>query len=140
MSDMDLVSTAGNIAARGTVGTIQAETGEGSIEISFADTAPAGSRQRLATRTGSIVVGVTDQLDARVRMATSAMFSSDYSIQVERHDGEEPNKTAHAVIGTPNADVLLESRRGEIRLQRRVVYRPTPEEPSPQTSESESTP
>jgi len=128
-SDLDLKSVAGNIAARGTEGTVQAETKEGAIEAAFAETAPPGSTQRLATTTGNIVLGVTDRLNARLRLATSDVFATEYSLDVKRHPGQEPNKHADAVIGTANAEIILESRRGEIRLMRRAEYLPVEEAP-----------
>lgn len=121
-SDLDLHSTRGDIAVRGTEGTVQAETGAGNIEVTFARAAPAGSRQRLATTTGSITVGVTDRLDATVTMATSAAFATDYSIDVTHDDGKEPDKWARTVIGAPRAEITLESRQGEIRVLRRAVF------------------
>lgn len=126
-SDLDLKSLGGRIAVRGNEGTVQAETTEGSIEIAFAGAARPGSRQRLATTTGNIVLGVTDALDARVQMSTSGLFATEYSIGITRRDGEEPNKVARATIGAPGSDktaaeVVLESRRGDIRLLRRAVY------------------
>lgn len=126
-SDLELRSEAGDIAVRGSEGILQAETGEGSIEAAFAQAAPAGSRQRLATRTGAIVVGVTDALAAEVRLASSAPFTTDYSLAVTHRNGEEPNKNAIALIGQPADDATravleLASLRGDIRLLRRAVY------------------
>jgi hypothetical protein len=123
-SNLDLKSTDGNIAVRGTEGLVNAETGAGSIEVAMAGTAPKNSRQRLATITGRIVLGVTDRLDATIRLMTSAMFGTDYSIEVTRLPGEEPNKKGKSTIGMPQAEILLESRRGEIRLERRAEYLP----------------
>jgi hypothetical protein len=121
--DLDLASASGDIQVRGTDGTVQAQTGEeGRIEVAFDGRARPGSKQRLATHTGGITVGVTDGLDASVRMATSAMFATDFSLDVSHHDGEEPDKWAQASIGAPAAQILLESRRGEIRVMRRAVY------------------
>lgn len=129
-SDLDLASASGDIQVRGTDGTVQAQTGEaGRIEVAFDGKARPGSKQRLATHTGGITVGVTDGLDAFVRMATSAMFASDYSIDVSHHDGEEPDKWAQAGVGAPAAQILLESRRGEIRVMRRAVYLDLQERP-----------
>lgn len=115
--DIDLKSTEGNIAIRGTQGSISAETGAGSIEASLA-TAPAGSTQRLATSTGNIIVAVSDSLDARLEMATSAAFATEYSLQVTPRPGQEPNKQAVALVGADKARISVESRRGEIRLLR----------------------
>jgi len=128
-SDLDLKSVSGKIAVRGTDGTVQAETGEGDIEATVAGTARAGSQQRLATTTGNITLGVTDQLNAKVNLATSALFATDYSIDVTHDDGKEPNKWARTTIGAPAAEITLESRRGEIRLLRRAVYLEVGERP-----------
>jgi hypothetical protein len=119
--DVDLASIGGSITLRAIKGAIQAQTRDGTIEASLG-TAPKGARQRLATITGSLQVGVDDDLDAAVRMATSAQFATDYSIQVERRVGEEPNKVARTVIGENHSTLALDSKRGEIRLLRRARF------------------
>lgn len=125
-SDLSMRSESGDLAARGSEGLVQAETASGSIEVAFAAAAAKGSRQRLATRTGAIIVGVTDALDAEVQLASSAPFATDYSLEVSSHPGQEPNKTALARIGKPDPKqpsiLELHSLRGEIRLLRRAVY------------------
>lgn len=126
-SDLDLGTDSGEIAVRGTDGTIQARTGDGRIEISLEDRAPPGSIQRITSRTGSVAVNVSDKLDADVRMSTSQQFATDYSITVEHRDGEEPNKVATAVVGTPKsgkdkAQIVLESLASEVRLLRKGVF------------------
>ncbi len=126
-SDIDLATETGDIAVRGTDGTVQARTGEGRIEVTFEGTARPGSMQRLSSRTGNIAVIVSDKLDAEVRLSTSQLFSTDYSLTIEHLDGKEPNKIATAVVGTPKsgkekAQVVLESLVSEIRLQRRGVF------------------
>lgn len=125
-SDLDLHTDSGAVAARGTEGLLQIETDSGAIEAAFAAAAPTGSVQRLATRTGAIIVGVSDALAADVSLASSAPFTTDYSLVVTHRDGEEPNKTAKARIGTPDAAhpavLQLHSLRGDIRLLRRAVY------------------
>lgn len=128
-SDLDLKTVGGSIAARGIDGTVQAEAREGSIEVTFAKPVRPGSKQRFATTTGSITVGVTDRLDAAISMATSGVFATEYSIDVTHDDGKEPNKSARAIIGAPEAGITLESRRGDIRLLRRAVYLEVGERP-----------
>jgi len=119
--DVDLKSTTGDINLRGIKGAIHGETGGGAIEAAL-DSAPRNASQRLATTTGDIQVGVDDHLDAALDMATSALFATDYSIEVTRRPGEEPNKRAHAVIGANASKLVLESRRGQIRLIRRAGF------------------
>jgi hypothetical protein len=118
---VDLATVGGDITLRAIQGAIQAQTRDGTIEASLG-TAPRGAHQRLATTTGSLQVGVDDDLDAAVRMATSAQFATDYSLQVERRTGEEPNKIARSVIGGNHSTLALDSKRGEIRLIRRARF------------------
>lgn len=121
--DVDLASVAGDIAIRGTQGRVLASTGAGSIEASF-DTAPKASRQRLQTTTGNIVLAIDDRLDATLEMATSGVFATEFSLDVERLAGQEPNKRARAVVGTDDrkARIDISSLRGEIRLLRRSAF------------------
>jgi hypothetical protein len=117
--NIDLRSTAGNIALRDTQGSVQAQTGAGSIEASL-NSAPPKSKQRLATTTGNIVLGVSDKLDAELELATSGVFATEYSLQITPQQGQEPNKRARSVIGAATARITVDSRRGEIRLLRRA--------------------
>jgi hypothetical protein len=129
-SDLELSSARGDIRVRGNEGTVQARTGEdGEIELALAGTARPGAKQHLSTQTGNITVGVTDALDAVLNMATSAVFATDYSLDVTHRDGAEPDKWAKAVIGRPRSEITLESRRGEIRVLRRAVYLEVGERP-----------
>lgn len=126
-SDLELRSVDGDIILRGTDGNILAETGGGSIEASLAPARP-GSRQRLATATGNILIGASDKLDANLLMSTSGVFATEFSLVVTRRPGEEPNKQARTTIGTGNAELLVESRRGEIKLLRRSEFNEVPDE------------
>lgn len=134
---IDLRSTSGNISIRGTKGEIHAETGPGTIEASLLHAAP-GSHQRLATSTGSIVLAVNDDLDARVQLATSAAFATEYSLQIERLPGQEPNKRAIALIGEQESELIVESRRGEIRLQRWTGFRTADGRPVEEDEEADT--
>lgn len=122
-SDLDLDSVSGDIALRGTAGTVDAATGAGSIEAAL-EPAPPGSRQRLATTTGVIVLAVGDDFDAELKLATSGVFATEYSLSVTHRAGQEPNKEALAVVGEAQAAVVVESRRGDIRLLRRAGFTP----------------
>ncbi|TXH71853.1 MAG: hypothetical protein E6Q88_07445 [Lysobacteraceae bacterium] len=126
-SDLVFRSRSGDIMLRGTEGVIDVETGDGKIEAIITETAPPGSRQRLVSRTGSVLLSTTDKLDAEVRMSTSQTFATDFSLTVEYRDGQEPDKYARAVVGAPKSGanralVAIESLVGEVRLQRRAVF------------------
>ncbi|MEO5625968.1 MAG: hypothetical protein ABIQ70_08170 [Dokdonella sp.] len=138
-ADVDLQSTAGDISMRGTQGRIQAQTGAGSIEASL-NSAPRASRQRLATTTGNIVLAIDDKLDAELELTTSAVFATEYSLSVVPLAGQEPNKKAHTSVGDVKAGknkakVVVESRRGEIRLLRRTGFTPLGDKPADEENE-----
>lgn len=115
-------SVAGNITFRGIEGLIDVETGAGHIEGQL-DPAPAGSQQRIATSTGNILLGLVDGLNAQLAMASSGVFATEFSIKIDPLAGQEPNKSATAVIGKPESNVEVVSKRGEIRLLRRLQFR-----------------
>lgn len=116
-------STSGSIAFRGIGGSVDVETGSGMIEGQL-DAAPAGASQRIATITGNIVLGVVDGLNAALTMATSGVFATEFSIQIDPQPGQEPNKRGRAEIGKPLSSIDITSKRGEIRLLRRLEFRP----------------
>ncbi len=115
-------SVAGNIVFRGIEGLVDVETGTGNIEGQL-DPRPAGSRQRIATSTGNILLGLVDDLNAELAMASSGVFATEFSIKIDPQPGQEPNKSATAVIGKPESNVEVVSKRGEIRLLRRLQFR-----------------
>ena len=119
--NVDVKSDGGDIELRSIQGAIQAETTGGAIEASLG-TAPRDAQQRLATTTGDIDLGIDDHLDAAIDMATSALFATDFSLDVTRRPGEEPNKRASTTVGRDASKLTIESRRGQIRLRRRAGF------------------
>lgn len=122
-ADLKARSVSGNIAFRDIAGAVDVETGGGMIEGQL-DPAPANARQRIVTTTGNIVLGVVDGLNAGLTMATSGVFATEFSIQVDPQPGQEPNKRGTAEIGKPLSSIEISSKRGEIRLLRRLEFRP----------------
>lgn len=115
-------SASGPIAFRGIGGTIDVETGAGTIEGQL-DPVAAGSRHRIVNTTGNIVLGLPSALDAELALATSGIFATEFSLEVTPLPGQEPNKQARAVIGKAKGHIEVASKRGEIRLLRRAEFR-----------------
>ena len=122
-ANLKVRSTSGDIALRGVTGRLDLETGAGNIEAQL-EPAAAGSQQRIATSTGNIMLGLTEGLNAALQLATSGVFATEFSVQVEGQSGQEPNKRGHVAIGKPDAQIEISSKRGEIRLLRRAEFRP----------------
>ena len=53
--------------------------------------------------------------------AGSGAFSTDFSLEVEHRDAEEPNKTATASIGEGGPMLKMTSKRGDLALRRLVT-------------------
>lgn len=116
-------STSGDVALRGIAGRLDVETGAGNVEAQL-EQAAAGSQQRIATSTGNIMLGIGEDLNATLKLASSGVFATEFSVEIEGHANQEPNKRGQAAIGKPAAEIEIFSKRGEIRLLRRWEFRP----------------
>lgn len=121
--DVHVRSEAGNIMLRGTAGLVDLHTDSGSIEVALED-ALISSQQRLSTLTGAITAVLADTANVAVSLASSAPLTTEFSLDIERLPGQEPNKQARAEIGKPAAALQIHSKRGEIRLLRRAAFTP----------------
>ncbi len=114
-------SQGGNIAFRGITGVVDVATTDGGIEGQFEGPLP-GTTQRVQTTTGNVVLGLSERLNATLKLASSAPFATDFSVAVVPQVGQEPNKTGEAVLGKPESMIEVFSKRGELRLLRRVEF------------------
>jgi hypothetical protein len=118
-SDIDLETTAGRIRVRSTRGRVTAHSDRGEISamlLSGVTKAP----QRFSTVTGSIEVWVTDTCAFDVALATSGRLITDFSMQVEHRDREEPDKLGTARVGAGGQPLELRSLRGDLSIRRLV--------------------
>jgi hypothetical protein len=122
-ASLKIRSIGGDIALRGVEGKLDVETSGGSIEAQL-EPAPAGSQQRIATSTGTILLGLGDDLNAHLNLASSGVFATEFSVQIEQLVGQEPNKHGRVEIGKPDAQIEIYSKRGDIHLRRRTEFRP----------------
>ncbi len=98
-------------------GVIAASSNGGAIEVNLEfGTTAAGLT--LSSVTGPITVSTPDTSDLEVAMSTSGSFITDYSLTVRYRNGEQPNKTATAIIGTGGAVVTMTSGTGDLALRR----------------------
>jgi len=121
--NLKIRSTSGDIALRGIGGRLDLETGAGNIEAQL-EPAVAGSQQRIATSTGNIQLGIGEDLNATLKLASSGVFATEFSVEIQGQADQEPNKRGVVAIGKPAATIEIYSKRGEIRLLRRWEFRP----------------
>jgi hypothetical protein len=122
-TDVDLRTTSGTIRAASTRGAITAHSDRGAMEITL-ETGVTKKPQKLSSVTGSITVFTAADNDLDVTMKTSGTLTTDFTLNVDHRDNEEPNKTATAKIGRGGASLELTSKRGDLAL-RRVVTKGT---------------
>ncbi len=120
-AELQARSRSGNITFRGVTGAVDVATDGGEIEGQFEGPLP-GTRQRVISGTGAIVLGLMDALNATMTIASSAPFATDFSVEVTQQPGQEPNKTGVLVLGKPESQIEVFSKRGELRLLRRAEF------------------
>lgn len=119
-ADIDLHTAGGTIRVAENRGRITAHSERGPMEITL-ETGVTKETQELSSITGSIMVFTSSNNDLDVTMATSGAFITDFSLAVEHHDHEEPNKTATTSIGSGGPALHLTSKRGDLGLRRVVT-------------------
>jgi hypothetical protein len=118
-SDVELETSAGQIRVRSTRGRVTARSDRGEI---MAMLLPGVTKapQRFSTVTGSIEVWVSDTGAFDVALATSGRLITDFSMQVEHLDREEPDKVGTVRVGAGGHPLELWSRRGDLSIRRLV--------------------
>lgn len=119
-TDLDLHTASGTIRVAKHQGGITAHTESGPMEITLLPSVTK-KPQELSSTTGPITVFTPANNDLDVVMATSGAFITDFSLEVEHHDTEEPNKTATAVVGSGGSALKMTSKRGDLALRRVVT-------------------
>ena len=74
--------------------------------------------QSITTETGDIEVYLWEDANVQVQLATSGEISTDFSIDIEHRRFEEPGKLGRAAVGKDGPLLVLESKRGRVRLLR----------------------
>lgn len=127
-ADLELRSTSGEIRFRGIHGQVQASNGRGPIHGVLLPQVADG-RQEFRTVSGGIGLWFSPAAHRTVFLKTSGKISTDFSLVIEHHDGEEPEKYAKAVLAGGGPEVFLDSRIGDLEIRRLpVVLKSKPEE------------
>jgi hypothetical protein len=120
-SDVKVRSDGGAIQARGVQGALDFETGTGAIEVALEPNKTL-LRQSLVTRTGVITASFPTDFVGSLNVATSALISTEYSVLVSPQPGQEPNKIGAVKFDDGAQQLLMHSKRGELRLFRRSPF------------------
>jgi hypothetical protein len=116
-SDLTASSIEGDITIRSVRGRVNAKTVRGAISVTL-ETGITGGMQAFSTETGEIEVHLWEDADMTVSIATSGEISTDFSIEIEHRPLEEPGKRARAIVGDGHNELVLNSKRGRVRLLR----------------------
>ena len=119
-TDIDLHTAGGTIRVAENRGRITVHSERGVTEITL-KTGVTKESQKFSSITGPITVFTSSTNDLDVTMATSGAFITDFSLAVEHHDHEEPNKVAKTVLGRGGVSLEMTSKRGDLGLRRVVT-------------------
>jgi hypothetical protein len=116
-ADVELSTRAGTIDCRGVKGRITATSDRGEIKVVLVPGA-TDLPQVLTTTTGDISVFASDAADLDVVLSSSGELTTDFSVDIEHHDHEEPGKVATATVGAGGHALEMRSKRGHLQLRR----------------------
>ena len=121
--NVDARSERGDIRISESRGSLTARTDHGSMTIIPIPHATVED-QHFTTTTGHISVYIREDADVVIQAATSGSICSDFSTAISHDDNKEPDKRAHIEAGRPVSAIFLESKRGNIRIERVIRYVP----------------
>ena len=115
----DLIASSfkGTVRIRSIQGRVSAKSARGAISAAL-ETGVTDRPQSFTTETGDIEVYLWEDANLQVRLATSGEISTDFSIDIEHRRFEEPGKQGRATVGKGGPELVLESKRGRVRLLR----------------------
>jgi hypothetical protein len=116
-SDLIASSLQGEIRIRSIRGSVNAKSSRGAISTAL-ESGATEQPQAITTETGDIEVYLWEDAAMQVRLATSGEISTDFSIEIDHRRFEEPGKHGRATIGKGGPQLVLESKRGRVRLLR----------------------
>jgi len=116
-SNLIASSLQGEIMIRSIRGRINVKSSRGAISAAL-ERGATEQPQSITTETGDIEVYLWEDAAMQVRLATSGEISTDFSIEIEHRRFEEPGKHGRATIGKDGPQLVLESKRGRVRLLR----------------------
>jgi hypothetical protein len=115
--DLIASSLQGEIRIRSIQGRVNAKSSRGAISAAI-ETGATEQPQSITTETGDIEVYLWEDAAMEVQLATSGEISTDFTIEIEHRKFEEPGKYGRATIGKDGPPLVLESKRGRVRLLR----------------------
>lgn len=114
-SDVQARSSSGNITARKIAGNLNFDTSSGSI-MTLMENWDVVYHHVFTTGSGEQTISFGGEVDARIRMSTSGLISTDFSMEVDYVANRQPVRKATALIGNGAHTVSISSTTGRIRL------------------------
>jgi len=116
-SDLSADSRTGEVRIKSIRGRAQAKSLRGRISATLV-TGVTGESQDFVTETGDIEVWIGEDFHAEAVLATSGEICTDFSIEIQHHRLEEPNKVGVAMVGPGGPRLRLGSKQGRVCLRR----------------------
>ncbi len=121
-SDVRARTVSGDVTARKIDGALDFETGSGDVLV-LLEGWDSASRHAFASGSGDLSIYFGGEVNARVRVATSGLISTDFSLSVDYQADRRPIKQGEALLGKGSSTVAISSAFGHVRLVRKPLAR-----------------
>ena len=119
-SDFRARTASGTFSARKIAGELDIKTGAGDA-IVVLERWDLLREHSIVSETGNISVVFGAEVDAVIRVATSGLISTDYSMQVDYKADRTPLRRGQALVGKGSSVISITSTEGNIQLVRRPL-------------------
>ncbi len=121
-SDLRARSTSGDVTVRKIDGELDLETGSGDV-LALLEGWDSARRHAFASGSGDVSLYLGGEVNARVRIATSGLISTDFSMTVDYQADRRPIKQGEVLAGKGSSTVEVTSAGGHVRLVRKPLAR-----------------
>ncbi len=121
-SDVRARTVSGELTARKVDGELDFETGSGDVLVTL-EKWDSARRHSFASASGDLSIVFGGEVNAVIRVATSGLISTDFSMKIDYQTDRRPIKRGEALAGKGSSAVEISSSDGHIRLIRRPLAR-----------------
>lgn len=119
--DLKVRTVKGDVTLRKIEGAVDIRSERGKT-MALLETGVTQANQSFESITGDIEVTIYENALHDVRIATSGLISTDFSLAIEHRRFEEPGKYATATIGDGGPQLTMTSKRGALSLLRQQKF------------------
>ena len=119
-SNVHATTVSGDIRTRKIEGELDLDTGSGDV-VALLEAWHTARTHALVSGSGDLSVVFGGEVNAVIRVATSGLISTDFSLRVEHRSGQRPVRRGDTLVGKGSSTVTVRSDAGHVRLVRKPL-------------------